>query len=159
MMFSWLICAINFKHMIQRIQSLYLFAVFVLSVVLFFVPLYTSETQNVDNGTHDFQYVSCASNSAYLVMNGMTGLLSLVIILLYKKRNLQLRLSGLSILFSCIFVGAVFYFSEDANASVLAKVHYDIGMYLPLIQLILTFRAMRAIRKDEALIRSADRLR
>ena len=145
--------------MIQRIQSLYLLAVFVLSVVLFFVPLYAYESFNVNTGTHDFQYVSGVSNVVYMVMNSLTAILSIAIILLYKNRILQMRLCGLSILFSCIFVGSVFYFSDDASAIVVAKVDYDIGMYFPLVQMILTFLAMRAIRKDEALIRSAERLR
>ena len=138
---------------------MYLLAVFVLSVVLFFVPLYAYESFNVNTGTHDFQYVSGVSNVVYMVMNSLTAILSIAIILLYKNRILQMRLCGLSILFSCIFVGSVFYFSDDASAIVVAKVDYDIGMYFPLVQMILTFLAMRAIRKDEALIRSAERLR
>jgi hypothetical protein len=39
------------------------------------------------------------------------------------------------------------------------EVSYKEGAYLPLIQIILVFLAQRSIKKDEELVRSADRLR
>ncbi len=39
------------------------------------------------------------------------------------------------------------------------RLHYRYGSYLPLVSLLFTFLAVRFVKRDEALIRSADRLR
>jgi hypothetical protein len=39
------------------------------------------------------------------------------------------------------------------------KIHYLYGSYLPLIQILVIFIAGRYIKKDEELVRSANRLR
>jgi hypothetical protein len=145
--------------MIQRIQSIYLLIVFLLTALLFFIPLYTNITTNAENGTHEFQYTSCTSNLIYLVMNSVSGILTIITILQYKNRVLQVRLCNLNMFVTCILTGTIFYFADHSNDALVSKVRYEFGTYIPLFQLLLIFLAMRAIRKDEALVRSADRLR
>src|SRR6185369_16305696 len=101
--------------MIQRIQTLFLFAAFILSVVLFFAPLYSNEIRSMESGTHDFQYSVCTSNIYFLILNPATGLLSVIIILLYKNRKQQIRLCNLNMLLTCIFIGTIFYFADYSS--------------------------------------------
>ena len=143
--------------MIQRIQSVYLFLVMMLSVALFFVNLYSIET--IMGATPLFQQFNVMSNTMYLILNSVAGLFALITIFLYKNRNLQIRLSNLNMLFMCIFIGTVFYFADHSKTDAASIVHYSIGSFFPSIQLVFTFLAMRAIKKDEQLVRSADRLR
>jgi glucan phosphoethanolaminetransferase (alkaline phosphatase superfamily) len=120
----------------------------------FFIGIYSIEN------AEGIQHFGIFYNIIYVVFNVVVALLSLIIIFLYKNRNLQLRLSGLNMLLICIFIAVIFYFADYAKAASAGSiVHYGIGCYVPLIQLIFTFLAMRAIKKDEQLVRSADRLR
>jgi hypothetical protein len=143
--------------MIQRIQSVYLFLVVVLSALLFFVNMYSVETS--DPTEAGLQHYNSGSNMIYLVLTLISGLLSVVAIFLFRNRNLQVRLCNLNMLVICVFTGTVFYFADHSKSVAGSIVHYQAGSYFPLIQLVLTFLAMRAIRKDEQLVRSADRLR
>jgi hypothetical protein len=146
--------------MIQRIQSLFLLIVILLSVFLFFVPIYALETPQVpgNNGAGGLLFFYITSNVAYLVLNAITGFLALIILFLFKNRYLQIRLCNLNMLFICIFIGTLLL-ADHTRAATNVIVHYDFGCYFPLLQLVFTFFAMRATRKDEALVRSADRLR
>ncbi len=147
--------------MIQRIQSLYLLLVVVLSGALSYVPLFITETLSAPaNPTSSvFLESGISSNILYVVLNSIAGFLAFITILLFKNRRLQIRLSNLNMLIICILTGTIFYFSDQTKTTADAVVHYGYGCYFPLAQLVFTFLAMRAIRKDEALVRSADRLR
>lgn len=147
--------------MIQRIQTLYLVIVLLLSVVLFLVPVYSMETLAVLNSSTPtgLQQFTVLSNIVYLVLNSVAAVFALVSIFLYKNRTLQIRLCNLNMLIICIFIATIFYFADHSKTNPDAMVHYEIGCYFPLIQLVFTFLAMRAIRKDDELVRSADRLR
>jgi hypothetical protein len=141
--------------MIQRIQSLFLFLVLALCLALFYLPLYSVHTAGSAADTDVF----IQSNKIYLLFTSIIGLFSLAAILLFKNRVLQIRLCNLNMLVICIFVGTVFYFSDHSVQSPGSVIHYQSGCYVPLVQLLFSFLAMRAIRKDEELVRSADRLR
>ena len=67
-----------------------------------------------------------------------------------------------------LLAGAVlFFWAVDSYADLVASgfggakaaVTWALGAYLPLASLIFLFLAQRAIKKDEALVRAADRLR
>src|SRR6185369_1326341 len=111
------ICPLKSFMMIQRIQTLFLLVALMLSIALFFVPLYSNEILNADNGTHDCQYTGITSNTVYLVFNCLTALLTLVIILLYKNRIAQVRLCNLNLFITCIFIGTIFYFADRSNSA------------------------------------------
>ncbi len=79
----------------------------------------------------------------------------------YKNRLLQLKLGALNSLFMggtlvlmVVFINQNEYF-VDANRRALPSV----GFYLPVAAMILNIIANRFIRKDEKLVRSADRMR
>jgi hypothetical protein len=99
-------------------------------------------------------------NSAILaILNGVIGAFALIAIFCYKNRNLQIRISNLALLLDCIFIGLLFFSADSMSSTLNTKVHYLYGSYLPVITAILLFAAIRYIKRDEALVRSADRLR
>ena len=91
----------------------------------------------------------------------LTALNSLFIIFQYKKRMLQIKLSGLNyLLLSAILVS--YYLAIKNNNDMLAeagKGEFLIGFYVPIIAIILNFLVIKFIKKDEALVRSVDRIR
>ena len=166
------------EKMIQRIQSVYLLIVVILSVLLFFLPISTKIipvdlSKNISKdisykmnlyGTEKFEngsLTSSDSNLVLLILNLAAGITSLVIILLYRKRIMQMKLTRLAILFTSAFIVVDFYFSDALGKEYgeAYKPMYLSGSYFPVIQLILLVMAMRAIKKDEDLVRSADRIR
>jgi len=164
--------------MIQRIQTLYLIIVVVLSVLIFFLPVSTKiipanpakniskeitfrtdvyGTKKYENGT----LVSSSSNFLLLVLNTGTCVISGLVIFLYRKRILQMKLARLSVLLVSAFIAIDFYFSDSLGNEYGTdyKTMYLSGSYFPIIQVILLVMAIRAVKKDEELVRSADRIR
>lgn len=148
--------------MIQRIQTLFLLVAALLSVLLYFIPVYVipgaDATGLIVDPTAGTEYI-LSSNTLLSIINGSVGVLSLVCILLFRNRNLQLRLANVNLLLICILIGLLFFLADTLGTTRQAPISYRYGSYLPLIQLIFTFLASRSIRKDEELVRSADRLR
>ena len=150
--------------MIQRIQSLFLLGVVILSIVLMYVPVYELVNENVPltppDGTEVANTTFTIFNSAILaIINGAVCALALVSIFLYKNRNLQVRAINLALLFTCGLIGLLFFSADSMSTTLQAKVHYLYGTYIPVILAIFLFAAIRYIKRDEALVRSADRLR
>ena len=92
------------------------------------------------------------------VLNGIVLLLATAAVFLFRKRALQVRISSLNMLLVSILIVSDFYFS-DRPATVDADLKFDAGSYLLLLSLVFLWMAIRFIRKDERLVRSADRLR
>ncbi|MFM2136803.1 MAG: hypothetical protein RL021_2203 [Bacteroidota bacterium] len=144
--------------MIQRIQTLFLLVVALLSALLFYIPVYTIPVVSPVEPVAGNDYL-VSSNTLLSIINGSVGILSLVCIFLFRNRNLQMRLANVNLLLICILIGLLFFLADTLGTTRQAPISYGYGSYLPLIQLIFTFLASRAIRKDEELVRSADRLR
>lgn len=84
-------------------------------------------------------------------------ILHLIIILSYKKRIRQIRMTVFTIVLLIGLTGLFFYFAYGG----LTNPHpaFKISIAFPLISAVLDYLAIRAIGKDEALIRSVDRIR
>ena len=80
-------------------------------------------------------------------------LIPFISIFLYKNRKLQIILNYLNILLFLLIlgIGAGLYFHSTRFAY--------ISFSIPLINIILTFLVIRAIKKDENLVKSLDRIR
>lgn len=90
------------------------------------------------------------------------GLFPLYIIFKFRHRKLQIRLIWIAIvcivLFGAWLYGAASGALAGANQSLSAR-NIGVGFFLLPISIIFLFMAMGGIRKDEKLIKSADRLR
>lgn len=136
--------------MIQRIQTVYLFLVIVVTGILPFVfPLWN---------TADGKAFYFMSSLSYSALFGLSATLALLAILFYSKRQHQFVINRLNIILNLILLGLFLYqsLSLPGGASAPEK---GIGMFLPLISLVLLVLANRAIKKDEDLVKSVDRLR
>ncbi len=96
---------------------------------------------------------------------GIACSLSVVTIFLYKKRNLQITMCKLNLLLYLGVIFTVFYSGEkvleflEINLGLEGELHYKLGAILPIVSVILVLLASRAIKKDDELVRSADRIR
>lgn len=133
--------------MIQRIQSLYLLLVVLCSGVLIqWLPLF----QNPEAA----RYVS--DELVFAAGFLLSALLALLALFRYKKRQSQLVLARLNIILNFILFGALFYYWY---AHLAEENSMGLGLFLPLIQVVLLVLANRGIMKDEMLVRAADRFR
>lgn len=136
--------------MIQRIQSVYLLLVFVISGVLsLFIPLW----KNMDGV--DFY---AAQNQWYVILFGLSAALSVFALLGYKKRQTQFVYNRINILLNFILIGLFVYQTLNLSGETTVS-EKGIGMFLPLVSIILLALANKAIKRDENLVKSADRIR
>jgi len=137
--------------MIQRIQTIYLLLAFVVTGALPFVfPLWTMN----DGKVYFFM-----QNQLYVILFGLSTTLSLLSIISYKKRQNQFVLGRLNIILNLILLGLFVYRSLNLSGETPAVSEKGIGMFLPIVAIVLLVLANKAIRKDEDLVKSADRLR
>lgn len=150
--------------MIQRIQTVFLLAAFVFTVLLFFVPftsLISDLVYNFSlNGITSTKVAEQIQQPVWLTLFGLVNsLIILVTIFLFKNRRLQMKLTLLATLLSFGLNAAMYFLTDRYHTLLSAEVNYKISFIFPLIAAILLFLAYRSIRKDENLIRSLDRLR
>ena len=144
--------------MIQRIQSVYLLIATLLSGGLIFVlNLWVNE-----QGTEFFVMDSFNSGSVLLkvmaVLFFVSSILTLIAIFQFKKRQLQFVLGRLSILTNFIILGIVIYISQNLSGEMNVS-EKGIGLLIPILTILFVVIANRAIKKDEELVKSVDRLR
>jgi hypothetical protein len=152
--------------MLQRRQSLYLFVVFILSILLYTGPLafvsagdggYFLKHSGVFDLSGEKQEVS---TWPLTVMISISVLLSFFTIFSYLKRPRQMRLTLFQMFFNLGLVGVAFYY-------VLYVMHnfggeqfvFQWRVVIPPIMLVLLILAFRGIRKDELMVRAYDRVR
>ncbi len=152
--------------MLQRIQTLYLLIAFAITAALFSMDLaqFANET-GLFRLTADGVYTIDADNRLVMPTHALTillvvaELLLLVIIFLYRKRILQIRLCGMSLGLLIGLSVMIYYFGKTASKELGAEHSFSWAMVLPLIAMVFVFLAIKAIGRDEALIRSIDRIR
>lgn len=136
--------------MIQRIQTVFLILAFVVSGALPFVfPLWKS-----GDGS-EFYFMQ---SMAYVALFGLSATMALLSVLFYAKRQHQFVINRLNIILNLILLGLFLYRSLNVSGEAAAS-EKGIGMFLPLISIVLLVLANRAIKKDEDLVKSVDRLR
>ncbi|TDQ75948.1 DUF4293 domain-containing protein [Sphingobacterium yanglingense] len=157
--------------MIQRIQSIWLLLAAVVILGLFVFP-YLNYTDLVGLGkkllvTGSYAAVNNESvkQESYLLQSIATvvlGFIPIVTIFLYKNRKRQLTLIFVEIVLICLF-GVWLFVSATDTLSLISQSfgaqNIGVGFFLLPIAIIFLAMAIGGIRKDEKLIKSADRLR
>lgn len=137
--------------MIQRIQTVYLIFTFIITgVLLFFIPLWT-----LSNGKA-FYFMQ---DQVYTILFGLSTMLTVISIISYKKRQNQFVMGRLNIILNLILLGLFVYRSLNLSGETVAVSEKGIGMFLPIVAIVLLVLANKAIKKDEDLVKSVDRLR
>ncbi|MBO5984089.1 MAG: DUF4293 domain-containing protein [Rikenellaceae bacterium] len=152
--------------MIQRIQTLYLLAVAALMAAAIFTPLAYFAA-----GVEEYKLFAFALKSAtteystiYMgVIVALAAIVPFVNIFLFKNRLLQIRLCAVELVLllgSAVFMGAYYFLSNRMFSQLEFSAHgMHIAIIFPLIAIILDYLALRAIFKDEMLVKSLDRIR
>ena len=142
--------------MIQRIQSIYIAIVFTLSAIL---PLVFKLWDDSNKEVYALELFSDPSIIAKLVpvFFLISALLAMFSIFKYKKRQLQFVLGRVIILINLFLLGILIYLSLNIPGE--ASSEKGIGMFIPIVAILFAVLANKAIKKDEDLVKSVDRLR
>lgn len=147
--------------MIQRIQSVFILVAELLVASLYLLKfadlsvngeLFTFTANGIFNGE-----TLIFDGLPIMIFIGLIVLLHIVILFIYKKRILQIRMLAFTIVLLLGLFGMFFYFTYAGFQG--AKIAFKLPVVFPVIAVILDYLAIRAIGKDEALIRSIDRIR
>ncbi len=157
--------------MIQRIQSVFLLLLALCMLSLLALPLW----HKVDGLTHQELTLTAFSFTPVNTVHPQTagpvwliaGLASASAVVAayeifqFRSRFTQLKLGMVNLLLIMSTFGAAFYFSGQGEAFLNPKLEgqFQPAFYLPTLALMLNLLANRFIRRDEQLVRSADRLR
>ena len=159
--------------MIQRVQSLFLLGVAVCLIATLFLPIWEkTDSANGSGVALEVFFTEIKSQdqpvsreffpTAILGILAITGIgIAMFELIKYRNRLSQMKLGALNSLVIAGFLGLAVYFTFSLEKMVTYSEQgaYDFGMYLPAVALIFNLLANRFIRKDEALIRSVDRIR
>lgn len=136
--------------MLQRIQTIYLFlAALISGVLIFFVSLWSNEAGE-----------SVFVEEVYVALGLFLGsaVLSFISIFLFKNRKLQFVLGRINILLNFFLLGVFVYWSLTVPGEMEIS-EKGIGMFIPVLSIVFLVLANKAIKKDEDLVKSVDRLR
>jgi len=136
--------------MIQRIQSIYLLLTAGISAGLIFVFHLWITNKDVK--------IFAMDEHLYFGLFLGSAALSLLSIFMFKNRKLQFVLGRLNIILNFILLGFFAYQSLNISGEALVS-EKGIGIFLPILSIVLLALANKAIKKDEDLVKSVDRLR
>lgn len=152
--------------MIQRIQTVYLAIALILLGLMAWLPfaeiaaggeVYTFSIKGIVNEATGEQLYKGLPLMAIL---GVSVGLQIASIFGYKKRVSQMRIITYNIFLMIGIVGVAYYFKYASFKEMADVVNsFKVTLVFPILAAILNYLAIRAIAKDEALIRSIDRLR
>lgn len=154
--------------MIQRIQTLYLLAVTALMAVVLFAPLAWFGGEAGEFELYAFALEATGGetvqSTVYMgIVLALACVLPLVTIFLFRRRLLQIRLCVVEmvLLLGSLAMEGVYYFLSWRVFSDMAFHTQGLkpSIALPLVCMLLTYLALRAIFRDEMLVRAADRIR
>ncbi len=143
--------------MIQRIQTIYLLLVVLITVaVLKFISLWSIATTTKVIALDLFSSDVLMLKIIPVLFIGVV-ILALISIL-FTNRKLQFVLNRLNILINLFLLGLLLYvlLSLSGEMKISEK---GIGVFVPLLAILLLVLANKAIKRDEDLVKSVDRLR
>lgn len=136
--------------MIQRIQTVYLLIVALFTGLLpIWMPLWT----NLESTPIYAMNEALISVAFYL-----STVLAVLAILLYKKRQNQFVVNRFNIILNLFLLGLFVYRSLSLSGETTVS-EKGIGMLIPVFSIVFLVLANRAIKRDEDLVKSVDRLR
>ena len=152
--------------MIQRVQSLYWFLATALLSVFYFVSFAYIKTADASINLSVFHGVVATPEGSYPAhlfwpLQGgaiLAVLVTLVTIFCFKRRALQLRLSGIAMVLDIGLLALAYFYYHSVAAEVEGLSTLSISYVLPLIAAILTLLGYLGVKKDIAILRSLSRL-
>jgi glucan phosphoethanolaminetransferase (alkaline phosphatase superfamily) len=158
--------------MIQRVQSIFLFLVAVAMGLTLGLDLWIQvvpDSEQTYKMTALFMQhydasdatLSSSSNWYISALAAFAGLLAIISIFQYRNRARQMMLNMVNSLMMVGLVAVVFLITNGVNKEIGAADNgvYQLGFWAILVAMVCNMLANRFIRKDEALIKSVDRIR
>ena len=136
--------------MIQRIQTLWLLLAAACAFAGFKFPYYSGTNAK---GLSPYE-LNATENILLMLITALVGSLALIIIFLFKKRTLQLRLCVLGILLEAVLI--FLYYREVRTFS---QGTYSLTAILHSVIVLAFVLAARGINKDSKILKESDRLR
>jgi len=137
--------------MIQRVQSLLLVVVILCGVCLFLFPFAKYEGYPLLFLRNPIDITP--------IPNYLSVITALLALFMYSNRKLQIKLCYFIIIFNITLLLAIFFLTNQLYDHDFEKKTFLFSTYLPFVAIIMAFMASRYIKKDEELVRSADRIR
>lgn len=143
--------------MIQRIQSLYIFLSLLCALLLYLFPIWQTNAGSTDG----MQVIGAGTHLLLLPLPIIMAISHLLAIFSFKHRKRQKQLCTGNILLYIIFLlgGLLIIQLEHHFFQHFNLFEFRLGAVLPLAGILLNVLARNGIKKDEALLRSMDRLR
>lgn len=138
--------------MIQRIQSVYLLLAASAMFITLILPLGQVESAGL------MVEIMISKNIPAMVTGGLSAIVSIAAIFLFKNRPLQMRLSMLAGALSVITLGILLFFAFITHKEQVFSTNYP-SLLMPFFAGAFNLLAYRGIKADEQLVRSMDRLR
>ncbi len=147
--------------MIQRIQTVYLLLTTFIAILFLSgdIIFFTNGTALTLLGISGQTGTDVAHKWFFTALLLVIPVLSFLIIFLYKKRKLQIRLTVLLIFLVAVMIAVLGYYYYVLTGNSDAELTFSYKLFLPLLMLIFSILALTGIRKDENIVRSYDRLR
>ncbi len=154
--------------MIQRIQSLFLLLSAVAVSMLFFFPLasYTVGDMTMrlgigeKAGAGDLMASTLVTIWPLMIGAIIVIIISIAAIFLFRRRRQQMKVVMIAVFLNMILIIAAFITADRLEVKLNNSLsNYEFGAFLPVASLVFLMLAFRNIKKDERLVRSADRLR
>ena len=136
--------------MFQRIQTVYLIVAIISSGILpFFLPLWK------DSNRFPIYFDNFLGIAILYIFSAV---LSIIAINLYKKRQIQSVFCLLNIVLNLILLGLLLFYSLNVSGDIDMS-EKGIGLGLPVLSIVVLALANNAIKKDEKLVKSSNRIR
>jgi hypothetical protein len=154
--------------MIQRIQTVWFF----LASLTFYALFLFTYAHFVQNGSAkalkvtgvyevlNGQVVRTENFTGLMIATALIGLLPIFAVFFYADRKKQIAIAYIAILAILGFFTALYLTTKQVIGDFqLQPENYGVGIFLPSVAILFLIFAIKGIRKDERLVRSADRLR
>ncbi len=146
------------NKMLQRVQTIYLLIAALVSGGLVFLLSLWKGANSVDFFVMDAIKTSNVLLIAMSILFFVSAFISICTLFLFKNRSLQLAMGRLNILINFILLGIVVYFSQNLSGETEVS-EKGIGLLIPILTIVLVVLANNAIKRDDELVKSVDRLR
>lgn len=150
-------CA-SFLEMLQRIQSVYIFIAILLAwLVSFLVPFWIDQNDDVIYLNSLFQNDELLYVGIPFLFIG-SGIISFISLLSFKNRTRQIISNRVNIVINFLLLGIIVYHLLSLPGETIVS-EKGIGVFIPLLVIVMLVLSNKAIIKDEKLVKSVDRLR
>jgi peptidoglycan/LPS O-acetylase OafA/YrhL len=152
--------------MIQRVQSVWLFLASLTIFLLLLLPVVSNQINGSEfwimvTGLYqktNETAIKVESFRPLYISTAAVGLICFISIFVFRNRTAQKRIIMVAMVLIISLSYWIFSYAQKIPGGI-ASASYGIGAFLPVLAVLFCALALRGIRKDEQLLKSADRLR